>query len=99
MQKIDELMNLLKSNELLGKKEPPKEEKKSNPVLWVFAILGVIALIAGVAYALYQYFTPDYLEDFEDDFEDEFDDDFFEDEEDSEDDSEDEKSGEKADEE
>ena len=81
MQKIDEILTLLKSNELLGKKEPPKEEKKCNTVLWVFAILGGIAVIAGIAYALYQYFTPDYLEDFEDDFDDDFDDDFFEDEE------------------
>lgn len=82
MQKIDEILALLKSNELLGKKEPPKEEKKCNTVLWIFAILGGIAVIAGIAYALYQYFTPDYLEDFEDDFDDDFDDDFFEEEED-----------------
>ena len=81
MQKVDELLNMIKMSELLGKKEPPKEEKKCNPILWIFAILGVIAIIAGVAYALYKYFTPEYLEDFEDDFDDDFDDDFFEDEE------------------
>lgn len=99
MQKIDELVNLLKTSELVGKKELPKEEKKSNPILWVFAILGGITLIAGIAYALYQYFTPDYLEDFEDDFEDEFDDDFFEDEEeDDESASEDSKSEEESEE-
>ena len=41
---------------------------------------------AGIAYAVYRYFTPDYLEDFEDDFdEDDFDDDFFDDEDDEED--------------
>ena len=49
----------------------------------IFAM--VLAAIAGIAYAVYRYFTPDYLEDFEDEFEDEFDvveaeDDFFEDE-------------------
>ena len=39
------------------------------------------AAVAAIAYAVYRFFTPDYLDDFEDDFEDEFDDDFFEDEE------------------
>ena len=33
-----------------------------------FAIIGVIAAVAGIAYALYRYFKPDYLEDYEDDF-------------------------------
>ena len=37
--------------------------------------------VAAIAYGVYRFFTPDYLEDFEDDFEDDFDDDFFEDEE------------------
>ena len=32
------------------------------------------------AYAVYSFFTPDYLEDFEEDFDDDFDDDFFDDE-------------------
>ena len=41
-------------------------------------------LVAGIAYAVYRFFTPDYLEDFEDDFDDDFDDDFFEDEEEEE---------------
>ena len=44
----------------------------------------VIAAVAGVAYLLYRYFTPDYLEDFDDDFDDDFEDDFFEDDEDEE---------------
>ena len=35
------------------------------------------AAVAGIAYAVYCFVTPDYLEDFEDDFEDDFDDDFF----------------------
>ena len=42
------------------------------------AIVGAVAAVAGIAYAVYRYFTPDYLDDFDDeDFEDEdFDDDF-----------------------
>jgi len=48
------------------------------------AIIGAVAAVAGIAYAVYRFFTPDYLEDFEDDFDDDFDDDFFEDEEEEE---------------
>ena len=33
-----------------------------------------------IAYAVYCFFTPDYLEDFEEDFDDDFDNDFFSDE-------------------
>ncbi len=38
-----------------------------------------VAAVAGIAYAVYRFVTPDYLEDFEDDFDDDFDD-YFEDE-------------------
>lgn len=83
--KIEDLVNAAKANEfglneLLHKKEEePKKEK--NTWLWVLAIIGVVAAIAAVAYGVYRFFTPDYLEDFEDDFDDDFDDDFFDDEE------------------
>ena len=69
MYKVDEVLD--KVNVLLGKKE--EEEKKCNTVLWVFAIIGAVAAVAAIAYAVYRYLTPDYLEDFEDDFEDDFD--------------------------
>ena len=36
--------------------------------------VGAVVVIAGIAYAVYRYMTPDYLEDFDDDFDDEFDD-------------------------
>ncbi len=49
--------------------------KRKNTAIKVFAIIGVIAAVAGAAYALYRYFKPDYLEDFEDDF-DEYEDDY-----------------------
>ena len=43
-------------------------------------LLNYITLaVAGIAYAVYRFFTPDYLEDFEDDFDDDFDDYFDED--------------------
>ena len=80
-EKLEDLLNAIKSGEFMNKKEPEPEEKKCNVLLWVLAIIGAIAAIAGIAYAVYRYFTPDYLEDFEDDFDDDFDDDFFADDE------------------
>ncbi|MDE6166863.1 MAG: hypothetical protein K2G28_00195 [Acetatifactor sp.] len=71
MNKLENLIDMARLNELLGKKE---EEKKCNTVLWVLAIIGAVAAVAAIAYAVYRYFTPKYLEDFEDDFEDEFED-------------------------
>lgn len=78
--KMDEIMAMIKANDLLKK----EEEEKNEPcaLVWVLAIIGAVVAVAGIAYAVYRYFTPDYLEDFEDDFDDDFDDDFFEDDED-----------------
>ena len=84
MNKVEDLVALIKANDLLKKREELQEKKKSNTILWVFAVIGIIAAVAGIAYALYLYFTPDYLEDFEDEFDDDFDDDFFEEDEDDE---------------
>ena len=85
MNKVEEIMELVKAHDIkelkdyFNKKE--EAEKRNNTIIWIFAIIGVIAAVAGVAYLLYRYFTPDYLEDFDDDFDDDFEDDFFEDEE------------------
>ena len=76
-KRVEELIAETKLNELLRKKE---EEKGKNIIVWVLAVLGAVAAVAGIAYAVYCFLTPDYLEDFEDDFDDDFDDDFFEDE-------------------
>ena len=69
--KIEELLSTLNKKEV---------EKEKNTVLWVLAIIGAVAAVAGIAFAVYRFFTPDYLEDFEEDFDDDFDD-YFEDEE------------------
>ena len=74
MNKLEDMIAASKLNELLHKKD---DEKAKNTLLWVLAIVGAVAAIAGIAYAVYCFFTPDYLEDFEEDFDDEFDDDFF----------------------
>lgn len=76
MNKLEDMIAASKLNELLHKKD---DEKARNTLLWVLAIVGAVAAIAGIAYAVYKFFTPDYLEDFEEDFEDDFDDDFFSD--------------------
>ena len=78
MNRLEDVINMKKLQELMGKKE---EKKEISPVCWIMAGILVVAAVAAIAYALYRYFKPDYLEDFEDDFEDDFDDEFFEDEE------------------
>lgn len=71
MNKVEELLSALKKKE---------EEKQKNTVLWVLALIGAVAAVAGIAFAVYRFFAPDYLEDFEEDFDEDFDD-YFEDEE------------------
>ena len=82
LSRVEELKNTSRINELIHKRE--EDEKKKNCILWVLAIIGAVAAVAGIAFAVYRFFAPDYLEDFEDDFEDDFDDDFFEDDDDEE---------------
>ena len=61
-EKIEDLLAALKKKE---------DEKEKNTVLWVLAIIGAVAAVAGIAFAVYRFFAPDYLEDFEEDFDDE----------------------------
>lgn len=72
--KASELINTIKAQDFLKKKE--EEEKQSNCLALVVGIIIGIILLAGIAYALYRYFTPDYLDDFDEDLDDDFDDDF-----------------------
>jgi len=74
MNKFEELIAATKLGELMNKKE---EEAQCKKILWALAIIGAIAAVAAIAYGVYRFFAPDYLEDFDEDFEDEFDDDFF----------------------
>ena len=77
MSKIEELIAETKLNELIRKKD---DEKRKATTIWVLAIIGAVAAVAGIAYLVYRLVTPDYLEDYDDDFDDDFDD-YFEDEE------------------
>lgn len=82
MDKLEKALEELRINDLIGKKKEVAEEKKSNVIIWVLAIIGAVVTAAAIGYAVYRYLHPDYLEDFDDDFEDDFEDDedFFEDE-------------------
>ncbi|MBQ3513036.1 MAG: DUF4366 domain-containing protein [Lachnospiraceae bacterium] len=71
MKNFDDLISVAKLSELVNK----KEEKKDNKIVWTLAIIGAVAAVAAIAFAVYKYLTPDYLDD-DDDFDDLFDDDF-----------------------
>lgn len=75
--KLEELMNTAKINELLHKKE--LEEKNKHGIIIALAIIGAVAAVATIAYAVFRHLERDYLDDFDaDDFGDNFDDDFIE---------------------
>ncbi|MGN0495109.1 MAG: DUF4366 domain-containing protein [Lachnospiraceae bacterium] len=78
MKNIDDFINSVKIQELIKREDP--QEKASRRIMWVLAIIGAVTAVAAIAYCVYRYLTPDYLDDFEDDFDDDFDDDFFDDE-------------------
>lgn len=61
--KIEELIAASKLNELLRKKEAEEDKKKSNVIIIVLAVIGAVAALAAIVYAIYRYFTPDYLDD------------------------------------
>ena len=79
---IKDLKNVRALNDLKDFLAHKEEEKKKgkNVLLCIFAVVGVIVVVAAICYGVYRYLVPDYLEDFDDDFDDEFDDDFFDDE-------------------
>lgn len=68
--RIDDLMHRLKVNELYEKKM--EDDKMKRIVLTVLAALGIVACVAGIAFAVYKFMSKDYLEDYEDDFDDDF---------------------------
>ncbi len=73
MNKFEDLLNAMKLGELMNR----KNEKKHSTLVIVLAIIGGVLAVAGIAYAVYKHFSPDYLEDFDDE---EYEDDDFDDE-------------------
>lgn len=75
-----DLVQASKINALIHKEE--EETKKKNTCLGILAGIGIVAVIAAIAYAVYRFVTPDYIDDFDDDdfddFEDDYEDDYFE---------------------
>lgn len=65
-KRFNDILNSVKVNELFHKKEA--EDKKKNCVMWVLAIVGIVTVIAAIAYAVYKFVTPDYYEDDDIDF-------------------------------
>ena len=47
-------LNTTKLEELLATLKKKEEEKDKNTVLWVLAIIGAVAAVAGIAFAVYQ---------------------------------------------
>lgn len=82
MEKLSDILEMAKVSDIITKKE-----KEDNKIVWALAIIGAVAAVAGIAFAVYKYLTPDYMddfdEDFDEDFDDDFDDDFFDDEDDT----------------
>ncbi|MCR5452278.1 MAG: DUF4366 domain-containing protein [Lachnospiraceae bacterium] len=69
-------MTKRKANALIKASKEDKEGLEVKKFLkGVLIAIGICAAIAGVAFALYKYFTPDYEDEFDDDFDDVFDDD------------------------
>lgn len=64
--KIDEITNTLKLNELFHKKE--EEEKSKKWIVTTLAVVGIVAVIAGICVAVYKYLSKDEFEDFDDDY-------------------------------
>lgn len=64
MDRVQDLIALLKEK---------RKSERSHLLLWVLGIVGAIGAVAGLAYAVYRFFSPNYLgeyseEEYEDDF-------------------------------
>ena len=79
MEKLSDLLEMAKVSDIIA----TKKEKEDSKIVWALAIIGAIAAVAGIAFAVYKYLTPDYMDDFDEDFDDDFDDDFFDEEDDT----------------
>ena len=79
-KRIEDIIAETRLNEILHKNEAEKQ-KTVRPVSssTVNSASTGPCSVAAIAYAVYRFVSPDYLDDFEDDFDDDFDDYFSED--------------------
>ena len=77
MGRIENMISETKLGEILNKRD---RDRAKNTILWIVGIIAAVVAIAGIAYAVYRFLTPDYLGNFEEDLDDDFEDEFFEDE-------------------
>ena len=68
--RVDELMQRIRVRELYEKEL--ENDRTKRVILTVLAALGIVACVAGIAFAVYKFMSKDYLEDYEDDFDDDF---------------------------
>ena len=57
MEKLSDLLEMAKVSDIIA----TKKEKEDNKIVWALAIIGAIAAVAGIAFAVYKYLTPDYM--------------------------------------
>ena len=57
MEKLSDLLEMAKVSDIIA----TKKEKEDNKIVWALAIIGAIAAVAGIAFAVYKYLTPDYI--------------------------------------
>ncbi|SFB33551.1 hypothetical protein SAMN05216249_1224 [Acetitomaculum ruminis DSM 5522] len=82
MDKFKDMVDMRRIAEIVSKLDEVKAQKKKDKTLTILAVIGVVAVVLGLCFAIYKFFTPDYLDDFDEDFDDDdIEDDFFEDEE------------------
>ena len=66
---MKDMISATKLSSILKKRD---DDRIKKTILWILAIIGIVVAIAGIAYAVYRFVTPNYLKDFEDDFESEY---------------------------
>ena len=72
---MKDMISATKLSSILKKRD---DDRIKKTILWILAIIGIVVAIAGIAYAVYRFVTPNYLKDFEEDFEDDFESEYLE---------------------
>ena len=75
---VDDIVTAVQAADILRRKRNEMKEK-SNTLWIILGIIGLIVVIGVIAFLVYRYMTPSYVDDFDDDFDDDLDDADFED--------------------